>query len=251
MNRKYGWKRDYHDSRDMRLLALPMPEFREIDLRPGCPPIYDQGNIGSCVANALCLAAGYDIRLPLSRQFLYWNARKMEGLECEDSGCRIRDAIKSFASIGVCPERAWPYSVYWATPPAYGTYGEAKYFKAVKYRRVPKSRHGLLSALVMGHPVVLGIQVYRSFESDFTRDTGAARLPFRGDKYRGGHAITIVGSVLIEEHEGVEGPHWYRFANSWGTEWGDNGFGVISEEYLLSDLSEDWWVVESIELPND
>lgn len=246
MERKYGWQRDFHDERDVMAPddLFSAAEFKEINLRPGCPPIFDQGSEGSCVANALCLAAGYSIRVPLSRQFLYYNARKMRGLELEDSGCQIRDAIKSFASTGVCPERAWEYRNHWRNKPETPAYREANYFKVVKYRRVPKSRKGLLSQLAAGHPVVLGVQIFAGFEQHYTEFSGEVSLPKKGEAHLGGHAITIVGSTIF-----LNGEFQYVFANSWGKDWGDQGFGFIPEDYLLSDLSSDWWSIESIELP--
>ena len=55
--RRYGWIADLPDARDRmfrapRKAALP----RSVDLRATCPKIYDQGDLGSCTANALAAA---------------------------------------------------------------------------------------------------------------------------------------------------------------------------------------------------
>src|SRR5271165_1571544 len=108
----YGWIPDIPDARD-RVLLLPkragaLPPT--VDLRAGCPPVYDQGQLGSCTANAIAGAVEFDRKkqnLPdfvPSRLFIYYNERAMEGTISSDSGAQIRDGIKSVAKIGAPPE---------------------------------------------------------------------------------------------------------------------------------------------------
>src|SRR5467141_1513452 len=57
----YGWTPDVPDQRDLvfaaaRVTTLPP----SVDLRPGCPPVYDQGQLGSCTANAIAAAIQYE-----------------------------------------------------------------------------------------------------------------------------------------------------------------------------------------------
>jgi hypothetical protein len=61
--RRFGWIPDAPDQRDhlysapaQFLLALPAA----VDLRAKCPPVYDQGNLGSCTANAIAGAIEFD-----------------------------------------------------------------------------------------------------------------------------------------------------------------------------------------------
>src|SRR6202042_2867797 len=93
-----------------------LPE--SVDLRPGCPPVYDQGQLGSCTANPIAGAVEFDqikqnlpsVFVP-SRLFIYYNERMMEGTVSQDSGAQIRDGIKSIGKLGVCPEKEWPYVI--------------------------------------------------------------------------------------------------------------------------------------------
>lgn len=243
MSRKYGWRRDYHDDRD---LPAAMPVFvgwQDTDLRPRVPQIFDQGNEGSCVANACALAAMFCIRIVPSRQFLYWNARKVIGEENNDSGCQIRDAVKIMASIGIPPERAWPYHEHWNIKPSDESYREAKYFTVHKYTRVNRSASGLCYQLTRGIPVVVGISVFESFESQEVADTGIVPLPSVNEQFLGGHAVLVVGSTRIK------GAQYWICANSWGPKWGDEGFFYLPSIYLTGNsLSNDFWSIETIDL---
>src|SRR6266568_4205862 len=116
----YGWLPDLPDYRDFfysavarRLATLPS----KIDMRSKCSPVEDQGQLGSCTANALVGALEFlEIKdgapfVDLSRLFVYYNERVIEGTVDQDSGAFIRDGIKSLAKQGVCPEKEWPYRV--------------------------------------------------------------------------------------------------------------------------------------------
>ena len=53
----YGWVRDLPDERDF-VYAAPLIRFPHglppsVDLRSECPPIYDQGQLGSCTGNGI------------------------------------------------------------------------------------------------------------------------------------------------------------------------------------------------------
>ena len=60
-----GWKRDLPDHRDF-FYSAPLPQLKampaKIDLRKGCPPVYNQGQLGSCTANAIAGAVEFDRR---------------------------------------------------------------------------------------------------------------------------------------------------------------------------------------------
>ena len=118
----YGWIPDLPDHRDI-LYAAPVTAMQklpmQVDLRPQCPKeVYDQGQLGSCTANAIAAAIEFDrMKLKLrpaftpSRLFIYYNERVMEGTVDADSGAQIRDGIKSVATQGAPPEPQWPYDI--------------------------------------------------------------------------------------------------------------------------------------------
>jgi hypothetical protein len=78
----YGYNPDSRDQNDHLYAADPriarnLPAI--VDLRSGCPPVYDQGNLGSCTANAIAAAIEYNqIKQGLpeatpSRLFVYFD----------------------------------------------------------------------------------------------------------------------------------------------------------------------------------
>src|SRR5207245_8139190 len=116
----YVWLPDLPDHRDFsyssiapRLAELPA----KIDLRKKCSPVENQGELGSCTANALVGALEFlELKdsskfVDLSRLFVYYNERAIEGTVKQNSGAFLRDGIKSLAKQGVCREEEWPYRV--------------------------------------------------------------------------------------------------------------------------------------------
>ena len=117
---RFGWVPDLPDARDF-LYSAPEEVLtklpKKVDLRAKMPPIYDQGLLGSCTANAIGAAFEFDqVKEGLkdfmpSRLFIYYNERAIEGTVDTDSGAMIRDGIKSINKLGVCDEVTWPYDV--------------------------------------------------------------------------------------------------------------------------------------------
>ena len=117
---RFGWVPDLPDARDFMFSApeavlMKMPT--KVDLTSKMPPVYDQGQLGSCTANAIGAAfefdqvkEGYKDFMP-SRLFIYYNERAMEGTIDTDSGAMIRDGMKSVAKVGVCAEDTWAYDI--------------------------------------------------------------------------------------------------------------------------------------------
>lgn len=240
IERKYGWVPDVPDIRDYKYAPVGAVELKdEVDLRGGCSAVEDQGTIGSCTAQALVGALEYlellssKPMIELSRLFLYYNERVRRGTVSEDSGATIRDGIKSLASAGVCSEELWGYDVrnLYRTPGA-ECYAEALTRRISRYERV-NGLAGTLNALTEGLPVSFGIAVYRSFEA---ATDGWIKMPGRGERLLGGHAILAVGyrrerEVLI-------------CRNSWGVRWGDAGYFYLPWAYA-EQLGDDYWIIRT------
>ncbi len=247
--RRYGWIPDVPDQRD-HLYAAPAQYLEALpakaDLRSKCPPVYDQGNLGSCTANAIGAAIEFDrLKQGLSdfvpsRLFIYYNERLIEGTVSTDSGAMIRDGIKTVASDGVCPEPEWPYVISkFATKPTAACYRDAKLDRAVSYQSLIQDLNQMKGCLATGYPFVIGFTVYESFETEAVAKTGHAPMPSWNERAVGGHAVVAVGYD--------EARQWFLMRNSWGESWGMKGYFTMPYAYLLSPgLSQDFWTIRLV-----
>lgn len=249
VERKYGWKPDIPDKRDYRLRIVPIVLPPAVDLKPKCPPILDQGNLGSCTANAIASAHQFDQKRQMwnpdwipSRLFIYYNERKMEGTVHSDSGAYIRDGFKSIGHEGVCPETEWKYQTWkYAVKPWCKCYLHAKKHIALVYQRVDQTLNALQTVLANGYPIVFGFAVYESFETQDVANTGIVPMPGPDEQQLGGHAVLMVGYDNATRRFTVQ--------NSWGEGWGQKGYFTIPYEYLLDDnLADDFWVAEMVKV---
>ena len=248
----YGWVPDLPDQRD-HPYAAPKPILAalpaKVDLRPHCPPVLDQGQLGSCTAHAIANAHRFDqmkqqasrVFLP-SRLFIYYNERAMEGSIDSDAGAQIRDGIKSIAKQGVCPEEQWPYDIaLFARKPPARAVREALKHQALAYQRLRQTLGQMKGCLAAGYPFVFGFSVYESFESAMVAKTGKVPLPRLREKSLGGHAVLAVGYDDAKQALIV--------MNSWSEKWGRNGYFTLPYSYVTdSNLAADFWTVRIVEV---
>lgn len=264
--KNFGWLPDIPDHRDIGLYGTAilahtgvntappqLPPVIDLTNRADWPEVYDQGDIGSCVANALAAAIEYEqikritadgkfagneflsnkLLFRPSRLFAYYEARKIIGLEKADSGCYIRDAMKVAYHVGVPRETGWRYDEHrFDTKPAKRQYNSAPYHKVTAYRKVITVDE-IRKAIAEDFPVTVGIAVFNSF---FYASGGDISMPKYSDTMLGGHAILLVGYDDTRK--------LFKFRNSWGKEWGNEGYGRIPYAYIANrNLSDDFWVV--------
>jgi C1A family cysteine protease len=247
---RYGWIPDIPDARDHLYAAPPkvlerLP--RRVSLRSKCPTVYDQGELGSCTANAIGAAIEFDqmkqkLRRTFtpSRLFIYYNERVIEGTVDIDSGAMIRDGIKSVGKQGACPERNWPYKIEkFQDKPSRDCYRIAKEHRAILYQRLQQTLTQLKGCLASGYPFVFGFAVYESFEAPAVARSGHAPMPGAKEKALGGHAVLGVGYD--------DSKQWFICRNSWGTRWGMSGYFTLPFAYLTDrGLSSDFWTIRLV-----
>jgi C1A family cysteine protease len=247
----YGWRPDLPDQRDFIYAGPPllvMAPPGKIDLRSSSPPVYDQGNLGSCTANAIGAAFEFGLMkqdkaadfIP-SRLFIYYNERVMEHTVNYDSGAEIRDGIKSVHSQGVCPESMLPYRINdFTLKPRARCYHEALNHQVLSYHRLLRNLNQMKACLAEGYPFVFGFTVYDSFESQAVAKNGKVNMPRKGESVVGGHAVVAVGYD--------EKMKRFIVRNSWGSYWGLKGYFTMPYDYLLEEnLADDFWTIRLVE----
>ena len=228
----------------LNILRLPkaVKAQSNVDLRNKMPPIVDQGNLGSCTANALCALISYlDPKMIGSRLFLYYNERDIEGNITRDTGAYIHNGVYSLVKHGICMETDWPYIIKKFTiKPSSICYIKASDHQALTVKNINNKLISMMTALNSGYPFVVGILVYQSFMSQTVVSTGMIPMPKYNEKILGGHALCVVGYDDMKQV--------FIVRNSWGIYWGDKGYCYIPYNYLTSTaLTSNLWCITNVE----
>lgn len=259
-----GWKKEPADHRDFKLV-VPGPI---LPTHASClsifPPVNDQGQLGSCVANGSCEAfeclepMSVTPRRTYSRLYVYYYGRVAEGIPTtEDSGLYIRTGVKTIAMRGVPSEASYPYSddsVKFTQQPPLSLDTEAAQHKVLMYYRCAgadgrMSLQAVKASIAQGFPVVFGFNVPQNFESQECADTGILHFPSSSESYVGGHCV-VAGAydddMIIDNVRGA-----VLCRNSWGPDWGCDDDGVLVQprrgnfwmpyRFFLDAIADDGW----------
>lgn len=253
-NHGLGWLPDLPDGRDL-LYSASIKTIKSlpssVDMRQMCPPVYDQGQLGSCTANGL--GAAFEFArlkqkkkdLMPSRLFIYYNERVLINTINADSGAFIRDGIKTLNKNGTCAEKEWTYddtslpgSKFTNKPPS-KCYTDALKNQIVSYMRLNNgSMQQLKSCIAEGYPFVYGFTVYESFRN--IGKNGKMPMPASNETVLGGHCVMAVGYDDAKQ--------MFIIRNSWGDKWGDHGYFYMPYAFINStSYCDDFWTIRIVE----
>jgi len=247
-----------------KISSIKLPESR--DLRRDCSPIENQLSIGSCTAHAgIGLVEYYEKKafnkhIDASRLFLYKTTRNLMHWT-GDTGAYLRSTMAAMALFGVPPEEYWEYNIedYDVEPSAF-CYAFGQNYQALQYYRLDQprtSRETLLkkikARLAYGMPLMFGFTVFNSIGQ--AHQTAEIPFPCPGDRTAGGHAMMAVG---YNDKRVIKNSNCHTaktkgallIRNSWGTQWGDGGYGWLPYDYVLKGLAKDWWSLLKTEYVN-
>jgi len=233
-----------HPEKVINCAKLSVTNPTIVDLRSKINVMYDQGELGSCTANALCYSFVFnDPTYKPSRLFLYYNERMLDHDVPDDAGSTLTQGINALIKYGVCSESLWAYNISKFTnkPPA-TSYTEGLKHTVTSSFRVLQTVDSLKGCLIAGKPFVVGISVYESFESDTVTNTGYVPMPnVNTEQLLGGHAVICVG---YNDTKKV-----WIMKNSWGANWGDHGCFYLPYAYLTdTSLSGDVWKIMQVKV---
>jgi len=234
---------DYMFDDHLGKFAVEATEFNGVlDLRKWCSPIEDQGQAGSCVGNGVVGALEFlQIRngqplSDLSRLFVYYNSRLMTQDQDKDEGTYIHLAFGTLSSLGTCSEKKWSYDLSnLFVRPTWGSYREAYANKIDSYYSIGGSGQTRIDfikrALAANHVIVFGMTVDQEY---MNYRGGMIAMPKSTRVNTGGHCQVIVGYD--------DNKQCLIIRNSWGTWWGDKGYGYLPYAYLDASGANDFWV---------
>lgn|SRR6185437_857639 len=249
---KYGFKPSLPDPRDILEFKTEPPAASQMpetfSLRPDMPAVYDQGQLGSCTANAIAGAYEFmamDADLPAdkiwtpSRLFIYYCERVREGTVNEDSGAYGRDGFASLRKTGVCPETMLPYDINRFTEkPTEECYTAAAENKIKWYSHAISAKNHIMGLILNRKPVAFGFNVFESFEGNECMTTGYMPMPGPNEKSLGGHEPLAIG--WTQTH--------LECRNSWGANVQDDGYFWMPWEYVLGGYCSDFRAISALEI---
>ncbi len=253
-NMENDWGLEHAQGAELLTLGAPIPPSK--DLRAGWWNIGDQGLTGSCVGWA---TADSVVRWTLVKAQRLSQAQRLSVREVwmasketdefvtqpttfiESAGTSLKAALDIARKFGVVPENYLPFKPEHlyndnTQNPVNTFYAVAalrkisSYFNLKPLPRVPQDVVWRTWLATRG-PILTRLGVDATWDNA-TQTQGRLDV-YQPNTVRGGHAVALVGYT----------PDRFIVRNSWGTSWGDRGFGYASIAYAIQAFTESYGVV--------
>ena len=202
-------------------------------LKEYCPIPGNQGSIGSCTSWASgygALTISYAIQNDIKNTAEITNNAKsalyifnqIKSGSCS-AGSYVENALKLMKQKGDCDYKDF-HPTDCQIMPTFEEDNKARLFKISEYNTLFNSSSNndqkissTINSLNANKPVVIGLNIRTSFD---TVSKNGKYTPHASEKDNGGHALCVIGYDNVNKE--------FEILNSWGTDWGNNGFFKIS-----------------------
>jgi C1A family cysteine protease len=236
---QWGWVGDIPDVRDNKAGIRKYHIHSKVDLRDKMPEVYTQGVSGSCTVDAVCGMLHFLQSFELSRLFVYYNLRKLNGCVGYNSSCSIRQTLKSINAKGACTVDRWPYhSAYFSAAPSSDCYSNARLAGSISYKRLSGCIKELKMCLSTGIPFVFGYSVYSSFEDPTLWNPKIDEMPTPNPNKE-----TLLGGGCSMAVGYSDKRKCFIIRNNRGSEWGLSGYFFMPYTFITSTQCRDFWTI--------
>jgi hypothetical protein len=240
---------------------LPMAQApSRVDLSDRLPPVGNQFRQNSCVAWASAYAAYTYFNCSLNDKCRYFHPDGSLNTgevfspsfvynqinRGQDNGSYFTDAFRLMQNQGVPTLAAMGYSPGdWFSQPSLTARQEAANYRIDTYRRLGDLRGNVLEEakayLAKGFPVIASVKV-----DGYLRNQNSVSTPYVWRQLSGPVNQTMAHAILIVGYDDIS--RTFKFVNSYGTAWGNQGFGhiaynlfpvVVNEAYIIKPSSGD------------
>lgn len=206
-----------------------------VDMRPMFTAVRNQGELGACTVFAMVGVYEYLLKklqmekTDLSEHFVYYNVSVGSDGEPVDDGSSLFAVATSMSEHGICLEELCRYDSTLSRP-SQEAYEEAQNHLVKKVKNVPigadqtANHKAITSALAEGYPVIISLKLYDSFGTGIRGFVSRPTPEEKQQDKHGNHAMVLCG---FSDEEKV-----YIVRNSWGTDFGDQGYCYIPYSYV-------------------